>query len=106
MASFCAFLCSAASNNTRILDDGAKTITRKGRLVNNAGVASFMYVLTSRIVFHKNTSGLDYSNFLCDRKSLQRESADGTTRFIKTTITNKSNKLMEAAVIEGVGFTL
>ena len=106
MASFCAFLCSAASNNTRILDDGAQTITRKEYLsyVTNV-VSDVLYVLESKIVFPNDVGKIDYSILLCDRKSLQRASVDEKTRYIKTTISDKSEKRGERVSIRAVSYT-
>ena len=103
-ASKCAFLCTAASNNKRILGDGAQTITRKSRLYYGIR-ASLMAVFETKVMIPTATKDLDYSALLCDRKSLQRESADGTTRFIKTIFSDTSNKRAVRAVLQTVSFT-
>ena len=99
---------SVASSSTRILDDDAQKITRGGwspKEIKTKMLNNFVVRSTSISVYNDDVRA-DYSILLCNGKSLQRESADRTTRFIGTTLTEKSNIMKATASIAAVSFTV
>ena len=59
-------------------------------------------VFGTNIAITTDDGKVDYSTLLCNRKSLHRVSVDEKSRFIKTKISDKSNRWLELVTIGAV----